>query len=346
MEYIESKFKIPIYLDTNILVDYIDNIYPLLNESISFLQTCPFVELRSSHYVKFEFVEVRKIILFSMKVRGTLPPKEERYKIKQTWSLDGHDYSEYQQDIEAQVMSELVTISDNLNIIFDDHVLHEKLIVPTSELVLRTKLSREDSLVLTSSVTPQKDQYLSYVVILTLDRQFSTAACTIKSDIIDLFSHPQAGVPQIMNGHNLQCKGGGTTIDLTIKDNHINDRVHGIWKDIILEFVKDKNKNNFAGYTYHYGERGDSAKCVYFEMPPEQKTLIKSSSLCIIPPSLTNQIIISVPEEDFYWNHGKIINVFPCELEHNQVSFMPQDITPEQLEIVRQEKCLVFYFDD
>jgi hypothetical protein len=243
-------------------------------------------------------------------------------------------------------MSELLTISDNLNIIFDDHVLHEKLIVPTSELVLRTKLSREDSLVLTSSVTPQKDQYLSYVVILTLDRQFSTAARTINSDIIDLFSHPLAGVPQIMNGHNLQCKEGGTMIDLTINEDHIKERVHCIWRDIILELIKDKNKSNFGGYTYRYGERGDSAKCVYFKLTTEQKTLIKSSSLCIIPPSLTSQVIISVPEKDFYWNHNKIINILPQELENNQVSFMPQDITPEQLEIVRQENCLVFYFDD
>jgi len=346
MEYIDTKFKVPIYLDTNILVNYIDNIFPLLNESISFLQTCPFVELRSSHYVKFEFVEVRKIILFSMKVRGTPPLKEERYKIKQTWSIDGHDYSEYSHEIETQVMAELVTISDNLNIIFDDHVLHEKLIVPTSELVLRTKLSREDSLVLTSSVTPQKDQYLNYVVILTLDRQFSTAACTIKSDIIDLFSHPQAGVPQIMNAHNIRCKSGGTIIDLTINDDHFKEQVNHIWRDIILELVKDKNKNDFAGYTYHFGERGDSAKCVYFELPQEHRTLIKSSSLCIIHPSLTNQIIISVPDNDFYWNNDKIINVFPCELDDSKVSFMPQNITQEQLEIIRQKDCLVFYFED
>ena len=346
MEYIDPKFKIPIYLDTNILVNYIDNTYPLLNESIFFLQTCPFVELRSSHYVKFEFVEVRKIILFSMKVRGTLPPKEERYKIKQTWLLDGHDYSEYSNDIESQVMEELMTISDNLNIVFDDHVLHEKLIVPTSELVLRTKLSREDSLVLTSSVTPQKDQYLNYVVILTLDKQFYTAACAIKSDIIKLFSHPQAGVPQIMNAHNIQCKSGGTVYDLTRKDGNFKEEVHCIWRNIILELIKDKNKNNFAGYTYHFGDRGDSAKCVYFVLSQEQNTLIKSSSLCIIHPSLTSQVIVSVPENEFYWNNDKIINTFPCKLDDNKLSFMPQDITPGQLEMIRQKDCLVFYFDD
>ncbi len=346
MEYIDPQFKIPIYLDTNVLVDYIDNTYPLLNESIRFLQTCPFVELRSSHYVKFEFVEVRKIILFFMKVRGTPPSRSERYNIKQTWTLSGHDYSEYCDDIESQVMKELRIISEDLNIVFDDHVLHEKLIVPTSELVLRTKLSREDSLVLTSSVTPQKDQYLNYVVILTLDKQFYTTACTIKSNIIKLFSHPQAGVPQIMNAHNIQCKSGGTVIDLTKKGGNSKEQVHYIWRSVILELIKDKNKDNFTGYTYHFGKSGNSAKCVYFKLSPEQNTLKESNSVCIIPPSLTTQVIISVSKNGFYWNNGKIIDMLPYKLDDNKLSFMPINITSEQLEMIRQKGCMVFYFDD
>ena len=62
---IPSEFRINVYLDTNILVDYIENKFPLLTKSIKYLSECPYVNLKSSHYVLFEYTEVRKFNLFS-----------------------------------------------------------------------------------------------------------------------------------------------------------------------------------------------------------------------------------------------------------------------------------------
>lgn len=64
---VDEEYRVNIYLDTNILVDYIEGTYPLLNQSIDYLHSCPFVNLRSSHYVLFEYTEVRKYNLFMSK---------------------------------------------------------------------------------------------------------------------------------------------------------------------------------------------------------------------------------------------------------------------------------------
>jgi len=344
MAYVDPQFKVPIYLDTNILVDYIDGVYPLLNKSISFFQSCPFVELRSSHYVRFEFVEIRKIIHFSKKVNGRPPSREEKDRIKLTWSIGEHKYSTFASDIEAQVMSELRLISDDLKIRFDDHVLHEQLIYPTSELILRTNLSREDSLVLTSSVFPRADNYLDFVVVLTLDRQFCCASTSLPNDIIDLFSSHKTNKPHIMNARRVQYANKGTMINLT---KNIDDRtLNSVWKQILRHLIIEKNKTIFAGITYKYGKTGEAAKCVYFELGSNTNMVAYSTSLCIIPPSLDTQVILKVNPHNFYWNNGTVIEKLPTMIQDRRLSFLPDDISQEQLNQLRQKNGIVFYYYD
>ena len=67
--YIEPKYIVNVYLDTNILLDYIEGNYSSLNISIEYLAGNPFVHLRSSHYVLFELVENRKARLFFEKTK-------------------------------------------------------------------------------------------------------------------------------------------------------------------------------------------------------------------------------------------------------------------------------------
>lgn len=344
MVYIDPRFKVPIYLDTNILVDYIDNTYPLLNKSIAIFQACPFIELRSSHYVRFEFVEIRKIILFSNKVLGRNPSKEEKENIKLTWKLGEYEYATYASDIEKQVMVELRYISEDLKIQFDDHVLHEQLIYPTSELILRTSLSREDSLVLTSSVFPKAESYLDFVVILTLDRQFCLASNSLPNDIIDLFSSHRTHMPHVMNAHCVQYVQNGTMLNLTT--NIEDGTLHRVWNNIICSLIIEKNKSIYAGLTYKYGKKGVAAKCVYFKLNQETNTLNNSSSLCIIPRSLDTQIILKVNPHDFYWNNGTIIKELPAEIDDCRLSFLPENLSLEKLNVLRQKDGIVFYYDD
>lgn len=345
MEHVDPRYIVPIYLDTNILVDYIDGTYPLLNKSISILQACPFVQLRSSHYVRFEFVEIRKILLFSQKVNGRNPSQREKERIKQTWELAGHKYVDYAHEIELQVIRELKIISEDLKITFDDHVLHEQLILPTSELILRTSLSREDSLVLTSSVYPNVDVFLDFVVLLTMDKQFCNASSSLPHNIIGLFASHRTNMPHIMNARCVQCANKGAMLNMTL-DFKDEDVVQEVWNNIISNLIVEKNKAQFAGITYKYGGKGNASKCVYFKLKADTGVLESSTSLCIIPSTLDTQIILKVDAHNFYWNNGTIIENLPAEIKDNRLSFLPQDIDSIKLEKVRKKDCIVFYYDD
>lgn len=73
---IDKCFKIDFFLDTNILVDYIQGENKKLVDSLEFLANSDFVTLHSSHYVEFEFTEVRKRNEFFRIAHGKYPPKD------------------------------------------------------------------------------------------------------------------------------------------------------------------------------------------------------------------------------------------------------------------------------
>ena len=174
---IEPEYRVNVYLDTNILFDYVENQFPLLTRSVDFLAGCPFVTLRSSHFVLFEFTENRKIRLFWEKAdpSKTDDYSKAKYKIKKSWKYNEKDYSEFKVDISRQVEAELDLIKNHLHIDFDDHVLHEELIYPTNSLCLQTKISKEDCLVMVSCMHPHEEEYLDQCLLLTRDEQFYKA---------------------------------------------------------------------------------------------------------------------------------------------------------------------------
>lgn len=106
MIYVEEKYRVNVYLDTNILLDYIENVSQSLNDSIEYLANNPFVFLRSSHYVLFELVENRKARLFFERTKN----EGDTYKkgsLKRSWNNNGHDYTEYKAEITQQVLKDV-----------------------------------------------------------------------------------------------------------------------------------------------------------------------------------------------------------------------------------------------
>ena len=181
MMIVDEKYRVNIYLDTNILVDYIEGTYPLLNKSIDYLCSCPFVSLRSSHYVLFEYTEVRKYHLFMSKSGKTkctsfkdrlyslfrkknkeLDKDALKAKIKKTWNRNSVDYNHIKVEVINKIQEELNILRNNLNLNFDEHVLHELLVFPTNSLCLSTKISKEDCLVLVSCMHPKEDEKLEH----------------------------------------------------------------------------------------------------------------------------------------------------------------------------------------
>lgn len=351
---IEEKYRIPFYLDTNILVDYLDSTYPCLNQSLEFLSKCPFTDLKSSHYVEYELVEVRKVILFFRKAteQDIMPTKKctwyspnptEKADIKKCWKFNGHDYFEFKDDIESQVTNELKSLKNELAVNFDDHVLHDNLLSPTYQLVLKSKFSREDSLVLTSCMLPRPGDEIDFCTILTRDAQFYKTYSRLDSDAKGVLSSVCHAIPSMKNIRSISTPGHSNVnlCDSTCKD------ISEIWPPIILDLIKSKNSDAYAGETYKFGKKGDSAKCVFFKTQREDNTLQKSAGLCFITPDLSKTIIKSVDEKDFFMNNGEKIPSLPHVLQNgNEVSFMPKDGEGDDIEPIREKGCLVFFHNE
>ena len=71
-----------------------------------------------------------------------------------------------------KIQKELDILRNNLNLNFDEHVLHELLVFPTNSLCLSTKISKEDCLVLVSCMHPKEDEKLEHCILLSRDNQY------------------------------------------------------------------------------------------------------------------------------------------------------------------------------
>jgi hypothetical protein len=339
---VEEQYRVNMYLDTNILVDYVEKKYPLLNKSIDFLAQSPFVNLRSSHYVLFEFTEVRKVGLFWQKAA---PNDSEDYKkarntIRSCWKYNGRDYNEFKADISAQVKSELEMLRSGLSLDFDDHVLHEELVYPTNSLCLATKISKEDCLVMISCMNPYKQQKLDHCLLLSRDEQYYKAYEENKDEAEKVFSDSGLNKPTMIRTESLQVDEHGTKYNLYENDEHVD--IVQFWKSLILKTIKGKLSDTYVGSTYLHGASEVARKCIYFNMDGDDKILKKSEGLVFITRDLSDVVILGGPFE--FWNNEKV------ELPHSnpddpKYSFLAHGMKPEVLNKLRETGNLVFYYD-
>lgn len=353
---VPPEFRINIYLDTNILVDYIEGQYPLLKESITYLSQCPYVNLKSSHYVLFEYTEVRKVHLFISKCEKgrnrfynflkKLPFTKKisknisKNKIKQKWKIDGIDYNTVKKEISESIKQELNHLRDDLNLDFNEHVLHEGLVSPTNNLCLSTKISKEDCLVLISCINPQKEIKLNQCILLTRDKQYTKAYRENQTDVDNIFSTYGLTLPVFLRTADLTGQNG-TKINLYQTNSTADMNITEIWNDIILNTLKKKHNDTYLGETYTFGRAGIPAKCIYFTMDDCNKELTNSNGLLFISKDLKYKISLQGPFE--YWNNTKI-NALPYSNPNDtKYSFLPTSITDEQLKILRRQGNLVFY---
>ena len=339
---IEPEYRVNVYLDTNILFDYVEGQFPLLTKSIDFLSQCPFVYLRSSHYVLFEYTENRKLKLFWEKAD---PTKSEdyskvKYRIKQNWEYHGREYSEFKDDIRNQVEAELNLFRDQLDINFDEHVLHEGLVYPTSSLCLQTKISKEDCLVMVSCMNPFKDTKLEHCLLLTRDEQYDKAynANTAESDKV--FNDSGLQKPVLIHTEKLSLGEHAPQYNLYVKDGR-ND-IENYWVGLILTILKTLRSEKYVGTTYLHGSAENAKKCLFFEMDGVEKTLFETTGLYFVHNDLSGATIVSGPFE--FWNIEKV------SLPHSnpkfpKYSFKTDGLDGELLGKLRENGNLVFYYN-
>lgn len=346
MMYVETKFRVNVYLDTNILLDYIGNVSQALNYSINYLVSCPFVHLRSSHYVLFEFVENRKALLFFEKTKK----EGDVYKkglLKRSWENNNHDYLEFCDEIKQQVMSEVAHLKNDLNIDFDEHVFHEGLLYPTNEVCLNTKISKEDSLVTVSCMNPKFNDPIDYCLILTHDRQYCKSFDEAKETVFKILSNRHMHLPKLVNAVEFPINDTGGRSDLySVKSN---DLVLQFWNKLLVSTLKNMLNDIYLGETYKYGSKGVPAKCIYIDASENLgKQLRKSEGLVFISKDLRHYKIIDCHtngRELEYFNMGRRC-VLPEEISENpKFSFYKEDIKKEDLEWLRNKGNAVFYYD-
>lgn len=339
---IESEYRVNVYLDTNILVDYVEKAYPLLNKSIDFLSQCPFVNLRSSHYVLFEFTEVRKLRLFWAKADPAKSRSYEdvRFSIKKTWEYNGKAYDEFKTEIVSTVSSELELIKNSLQLNFDEHVLHDGLVYPTNSLCLATKISKEDCIVMVSCMHPDKDDFLDHCLLLTRDSQYFKAYTDNRADAEKVFGDNNLHIPVLVRTEDLKIEGQGTQYNLYNDDGRSDIEKYWIW--LITTTLKNNHASQYVGTTYVHGGNEAAKKCIYFEMDGADKVLRESSGLYFVFNDLSQKAILSGPFE--FWNYQKV------ELPHTnpddpKYSFKTEGLDSDLLHKLRENGNSVFYYD-
>lgn len=346
MEYsVDPNYRIDVFLDTNVLEDYLEKTHNEINQCINFLSKCPFVTLRASHYVEFELTEVRKARLFEHVITKTYSESSDiKLEIKKNWKYRDCDYSKYKTQIEDQVLTDLQSLRD-LNINFDDNVLHDDLLIPVQNLILCSKLSREDSMVGVSCVYPNADApKIPFSALISSDSQFHKAYNDNSHEIIRIISDLGAKPSIFLFTRNMQIADNSFGINLY----NYNDKVDVVTRirEMILNLIMRKNKDEFLGKSYKFSQRGKaSGNVVFFKRARGIGQLKSSSGLALISKNLDDFRIISIDSKT-YRNDGKRIVLPYDDYQDSRFSVEANEINEMLQDKINSNAFLIFYNND
>lgn len=214
-----EKFQINFFLDTNILCYLIDNTFPTLTAFIKALKEMPVVQLYSSEYVLAELFEVRKKedyfheVWERAKNDGKFINISSFIKYNKRYEIPDYEYEgDLAEAVKKKVDKDVDIITNEFKIDFLNS-FNDKLLGPMKEICLSTKISREDSLVLVSSVYKNSTEEVSErVILLTGDKDFYDWATDSKAEISTAFNSGK--IPDIEHigslGNGITGYTGGT----------------------------------------------------------------------------------------------------------------------------------------
>jgi hypothetical protein len=348
-----GSYRIKFFLDTNILSYLVGNTYSGLNIAIEYLKGSQFADLVSSKYVIFEFIDVRKKTLYIAEVNRikgknqTLDPNViVRYK--EHFEKNEVDFHTYKDTIKNKIELELKQIVQDLDITCDENILHDNLLAPTKEINLFSKVSREDSLILVSSIWPEVSTKEDFLVLITRDKPF-----------VD--SYNELNLNPIFNAHGLQSPlveyiesmklDGNYFLNVT-ESNHDN-QIPEYLNNKIKELILLKNKSHFLGKTIPCGHGANFPTNVVCFRLPENTDLNNNLYLTIIGKDLDFIYSIKLPVTDFF-DQVSIVNYPLRKTVTTDISFRPMEEidgtpTPIHTDIVsrlRETGNLVFINTD
>lgn len=287
--YVEPAFRVDVYLDTNILVDYIEGNYKALTDSIDYLANTGYVNFRTSQYVLYEFSEVRKYNLFYSYLTVKTEDRDKKrnqlkYLIKQkNWEYNGVVYDgEIKSTIEQTVRNDLRHLMEDLELDIDKHILHKNLFHPSLSCVLKTSISKEDSIVLTSCVIPNEDSILNHCILLSGDKGYGTSFHKNEITIRECIGIEDLNL-KFIKSVDVRDPLGVRTINLREPNIELVN-LQDIWNNIICSIIIEKNIVPYIGKTYNYK---NIRKCNFFEISKGNPPLKRDVNLVIIPKDLS-----------------------------------------------------------
>lgn len=252
---VHNNFKVIFYLDTNILSYLVDKTFSGLNDCLDFLSSTDLVELKSSRYVIFEYVGIRKREHYLRKivesntnpVTGTVNLSSLLLYKEDLRSKDVEFKTAMAEISKKIIEEELEIIVNQHKIEYEDSEVHSELWRPTFDLHLTSRITREDSLVTLSSAFPLALKKEDDIHILTNDERFVKAYTDtdLSEEIDGVFDKYDIKKPQLLNIVNITCNG--SSVNLTRKED--DHRCLNVLKEKVIESILNKNLTNFIGRT-------------------------------------------------------------------------------------------------
>lgn len=359
---------IKVALDTNILSYLLDNTYEELTAFIQELNSYEFVHLECSKFALYELIGIRKLEHYIRLITETSQGvgKQVNYSsvlnYRNKWNAPELPYRSCWQKIKDKVEKELNQISENFDINVADSNIHRDVWQPHQDLVLSSKISKEDSMMIMSYAFPRIGTREEHLIFLTNDEQFHKSYCGKETqsnqngenpdfDIDSVFEKYEIKKPTAYRinriGVNFQNKDH---INL-IKETYSGDDRKEYVKSFLLEHLTQSNKEHYLGFSIpcQAGVEQDNLFC--FKL--ESGELIQNIYLTIVTKDL-NIINIPMPLSDF-WSHGPIENYpyIPDDTDQSRqisIRLVDADNNPlleeGQLSEIKDGKNMVFIHPD
>jgi hypothetical protein len=332
---IHADFKVKFFLDTNILSYLVDKTFSGLTKTIKFLVECSFVELKSSRYVIFEFVGIRKKEHFMRSILKRTTSKSGKVnlssllKYREGFAHDGLDYFTESKSIRRKVLRELEKITSEFDVDYKTHEIHTELWKPTFDIILSSKISREDAMVLISCVFPNTLLKEDKMLLLTNDTQFENATkeVSFQRKLNSYFKLNKIEKPEIIHIERFTCNG--STVNLAKKTD--DTRAVNLMFAKVQEHQIEHNKIFFLGKTIAVPNAAPP-DVICFELLPNT-TLYNNVYLVFIGKDLSFYYTTKIPVGNFLDNMQPLNYPFKAQ-DPTRLAFRLQSVNPDGSPII------------
>jgi hypothetical protein len=358
---VDSRFRLKLALDTNLLMYLLDNFYPNLNAAIVHLSNHKeFVDLITNRYTIFELYEKRKETQFARAAAAKGFPVNainsdkfsvhNKLKYERVFSFisfrkllgakfhhwinkkfsppihksligEGLFFGDQAQIMES-VKAEIPKIENEFGIDIAG-TLHDNVWNPTFELIFNSRISREDSLIAMSFLRPDLIRTEKNLVILTNDGDFRSFYEEAKARQLIGVLFNKLGISQPTIDRITELK--------RLDGSKFNLRKNGYpVENSIIEFVKnhitDFNNQYFLGFTDQtIAPNNQNIIGLKIKGPAEYQV---HQNLLFIGREL--DFIYQLPYNiNEFRDYQSVAIQFPLSAQHNRVCFLHSPLSDE-----------------